>query len=239
MHILYKGYYYDEETKLYYCMSRYYSPEFRRFISPDKCNYLEAEELNGLNLYCYCGNDPVNNYDPSSHSAILIGLIIGALIGFGTVAYIDYQDDGQIFNGSVAWYDYLGATILGGAIGAGLGVFAGMSFSVSVPTFGWINSGGALMFGVTGSIAITVTGTEVLGAAGLLGAIYMFAKGGLPNNKHQNQQWAEAMKQLGIENKDLWRRLHNEIQKHPYNTHDNLRKLIKLLKEILKKWGKL
>lgn len=114
-----------------------------------------------------------------------------------------------------------------------------MSFSVSVPTFGWINSGGALMFGVTGSIAITVTGTEVLGAAGLLGAIYMFTKGGLPNNKHQNQQWAEAMKQLGIENKDLWRRLHNEIQKHPYNTHDNLRKLIKLLKEILKKWGKL
>lgn len=146
---------------------------------------------------------------------------------------IDYQDDGQIFNGSVAWYDYLGATILGGAIGAGLGAFAGMSLSVSVPTFGWINSGGALMFGVTGSIAITVTGTEVLGA------IYMFTKGGLPNNKHQNQQWAEAMKQLGIENKDLWRRLHNEIQKHPYNTHDNLRKLIKLLKEILKKWGKL
>lgn len=123
-------------------------------------------------------------YDPSGHSAILIGLIIGACIGaaigFGTAAYIDYQDDGQIFNGSVAWYDYLGATILGGAIGAGigagLGAFAGMSFSASIPTFGWINSGGALMFGVTGSIAITVTGAEVLGVAGLLGGIYMFAK---------------------------------------------------------------
>lgn len=36
-----------------------------------------------------------------------------------------------------------------------------------------------------------------------------------------------------------WRRLHNEIQKYPYNTHDNLRKLVELLKEILKKWGKL
>ena len=43
MHIMYKGYYYDEETKLYYCMSRYYSPEFRIFISPDKCDYLETE----------------------------------------------------------------------------------------------------------------------------------------------------------------------------------------------------
>ena len=103
-------------------------------------------------------------------------MIIGALIGFGTAAYIDYRDDGQIFNGSVAWYDYLGATVLGGAIGAGLGAFAGMSFSASIPTFGWINSGGALMFGVTGSIAITVTGAEVLGVAGLLGGIYMFAK---------------------------------------------------------------
>ena len=78
---MYKGYYYDEETKLYYCMSRYYSPEFRRFISPDKCNYLEAEELNGLNLYCYCVNDPINNYDPSGHLAILaIGLLAGSFI---------------------------------------------------------------------------------------------------------------------------------------------------------------
>lgn len=178
-------------------------------------------------------------YDPSGHSAILIGLIIGAVIGFGTAAYIDYQDDGEIFNGNVKWYDYLGETVLGGAIGAGLGAFAGMSFSASIPTFGWLNAGGTLMFGITGTTTLTVTGAQVLGIAGLLGATYMFAKGGLPNNKHQNQQWAEAMRQLGIENRDLWRRLHNEIQKYPYNTHDSLKKLIKLLEEILKKWGKL
>lgn len=81
MHILYKGYYYDEETKLYYCMSRYYSPEFRRFISPDKCDYLETEEPNGLNLYCYCNNDPVNNYDPTGHLAIstIIGIVVGVV----------------------------------------------------------------------------------------------------------------------------------------------------------------
>ncbi len=29
--------------------------------------------------------------------------------------------------------------------------------------------------------------TEVLGVAGLLGTTYMFVKGGLPNNEHQNQ----------------------------------------------------
>ena len=47
------------------------------------------------------------------------------------------------------------------------------------------------------------------------------------------------MRQLGIKDKDLWQRLHHEVSKHPYNTHDNLKKLINLLKEILRKWGKL
>ena len=45
-------------------------------------------------------NNPIMFIDPSGKFAILIGLIIGALIGFGTVAYIDYHDDGKIFNGS-------------------------------------------------------------------------------------------------------------------------------------------
>ncbi len=67
----------------------------------------------------------------------------------------------------------------------------------------------------------------------------MFFKGGLPKNKYQNKQWAEAMRQLDIKNRNLWQRLHKEINKYPYSTHDNLKKLINLLKEILEKWGKL
>ena len=86
-------------------------------------------------------------------------------------------------------------------------------------------------------MTLTITGAQILDAAGLLGATYMFAKGGLPNNQHQNKQWAEAMRQLGIKDKDLWRRLHNEVHKYPYQ--DNLRDLMKLLREILRKWGKL
>ena len=183
-------------------------------------------------------------YDPSGHfaiSALIIGAIIGAAVGFGTAAYIDYQDDGEIFNGSVKWYDYLGATVLGGAIGAGLGAFAGMSFSATLPTgFAMAQtSAGTMALVATGSITLTVTGAQILGAAGVLGATYMFAKGGLPNNKYQNQQWKEAMRQLGIKDKDLWDRLHKAIGKYPYDTHNDLKKLISLLKEILKKWRKL
>ena len=48
--------------------SRYYNPEWRRFISPDDTSYLDPESVNGLNLYCYCGNDPVNRYDPTGYS---------------------------------------------------------------------------------------------------------------------------------------------------------------------------
>ena len=66
--IRYRGYYYDENTKLYYLNARYYSPEFRRFISPDDTYYLDPENVNGLNLYCYCNNDPVNFVDPSGRS---------------------------------------------------------------------------------------------------------------------------------------------------------------------------
>ena len=57
--IRYRGYYYDSDTGLYYCNARYYSPKWRRFISPDDTAYLDTESVNGLNLYCYCNNDPV------------------------------------------------------------------------------------------------------------------------------------------------------------------------------------
>ena len=65
--IRYRGYYYDVETGLYYCNSRYYSPELCRFISPDSIEYLDPQSINGLNLYCYCYNNPIMYADPSGH----------------------------------------------------------------------------------------------------------------------------------------------------------------------------
>ena len=52
-----------------------------RFISPDSVDYLDPASINGLNLYAYCGNDPVNNVDPTGHFAIsaIIGIIIGVV----------------------------------------------------------------------------------------------------------------------------------------------------------------
>ena len=63
----YRGYYLDNETKLWYLNSRYYDSEVGRFLTPDSLDYLDPETLGGLNRYTYCGNNPVNYYDPSGH----------------------------------------------------------------------------------------------------------------------------------------------------------------------------
>ena len=84
--IRYRGYYLDIENNFYYLNSRYYSPELRRFISPDDTSYLDPESVNGLNLYCYCGNDPVNFVDPSGHDPkwwdciLVAGIAISSIV---------------------------------------------------------------------------------------------------------------------------------------------------------------
>ena len=67
----YRGYYYDEETNLYYLLTRYYDPTIGQFISPDGFDYLNPETVGGINLFTYCGFDPVNNVDPTGNSFIL------------------------------------------------------------------------------------------------------------------------------------------------------------------------
>ena len=107
--IRYRGYYYDEDTKLYYLNARYYSPEFRRFISPDDTNYLDPESVNGLNLYCYCGNYPISYVDPSGHSIILTLLFAGIFaIGFGSSLLINAAHN----DWNLGWRDFAQAGLM-------------------------------------------------------------------------------------------------------------------------------
>ena len=69
--IRYKSYYYDIESNLYYLNSRYYDSSIGRFISPDDISYLDSNIINGINLWCYCGNNPVMYSDPEGASFIL------------------------------------------------------------------------------------------------------------------------------------------------------------------------
>ena len=58
----YRGYYYDNETGLYYIQSRYYDPVTGRFVSADVMIDNGAGIL-GSNMYAYCVNNPVNMVD--------------------------------------------------------------------------------------------------------------------------------------------------------------------------------
>ena len=55
----YRGYYYDNETGYYYLQSRYYNPEWGRFISADSFAYLDTQNSFSLNAYIYCWDCPI------------------------------------------------------------------------------------------------------------------------------------------------------------------------------------
>ena len=173
-HIRYKGYIYDEETKLYYLISRYYDPEIGRFISPDSVEYIEPSGISGLNLYVYCCNDPINKYDPTGHFAITLttlligGLIAGAIgagIGLGTAVYKDVKEDGVWFNGD--WTDYVGRTLGGFVAGFGVGICTVLGAGVGAATLG----------GTTATLFTSTGLTLSLGSALGIGSGVAFATG--------------------------------------------------------------
>lgn len=130
----YRGYYYDSESQLFYCNSRYYSPELCRWISPDSIEYLDDESINGLNLYAYCGNDPVNRIDPTGHSwesfwnAVedwfsehWVELVIGTAFIIGGAIVTALTCGG----GTTAWAAF-GSALLSSAIQVGAGIGTGV-----------------------------------------------------------------------------------------------------------------
>ena len=63
---------YDQDTGLYYLQSRYYNPEWGRFINADV--YVSTGQgLLGNNMFAYCLNNPVNAFDPTGEDAIWLG----------------------------------------------------------------------------------------------------------------------------------------------------------------------
>lgn len=128
--IRYKGYYYDVETGLFFCNSRYYNPEWGRFLQVSNISSLNPSSINGLNLYVYANNNPVGiSYSSSSY---------GGSAGGGMVSAI-------------------GSTIGGGSIsGGGTGGFvAGTSgLSISFPSQNWVSLGIDLTAGMSGALSV-------------------------------------------------------------------------------------
>ena len=80
----YRGYYYDTETGLYYLNSRYYSPEFGRFISADTPDVITVSPDSAFwdkNLFAYCDGNPVTRVDDCGEFwHFIAGAAVGGLI---------------------------------------------------------------------------------------------------------------------------------------------------------------
>ena len=164
----YKSYYYDKESGLYYLKSRYYSASLHRFISLDQTEYMEIGSITGLNLYVYCGNDPINHVDPDGCAWYdIIGLIgVGLFIASSIVLTAGMA--GAVLGGIAGGIIYGAAigTITLGTVGAASGAIGGMIYdAVNGNEFGTsIWTGTKIGFGI-GAIAGAIIGGAVGGFA--------------------------------------------------------------------------
>ena len=124
----YRGYYYDNESGLYYVSSRYYDPSVKRWISPEPNVYLsnfdEGAGISAYNVYAYCSNDPINTFDPTGEFVIstLALCVIGCAVVGGTLGglYGNYKANQA---GATGWekVGYIAGYGAGGAILGGAG----------------------------------------------------------------------------------------------------------------------
>ena len=80
----YRSYRYDTETGLYYLQSRYYNPEWGRFISAD-IYIVTGQDVLSSNIYAYCDNNPINAVDSNGQLWNLIKKIASLFtLSFGS-----------------------------------------------------------------------------------------------------------------------------------------------------------
>ena len=132
----YREYYFDEDSGLYYLNSRYYDPETGRFISPDILTILDETkgQINGLNLYMYCRDNPIMYTDDSGYLAWWQNALI-ALAGVVLIVGLAIATGGTA--AGVAGAIFVGA-LKGALIGATIGMVAGGAIGYAVASVGGI-----------------------------------------------------------------------------------------------------
>ncbi len=141
----FKCYYYDTESGMYYCQTRYFVPEWGRWLNADSPNFLQFDNINGMNLFAYCNNSPVMYADPSGKIGLLgifISMAIGGLIG-GALSYAEAS------KANLTGWDKLLATLGGAIFGAATsGAFALGGAAVTGLTVAGKTISGVTLFGI-------------------------------------------------------------------------------------------
>jgi RHS repeat-associated protein len=114
----------DAETGLVYMRRRYYSPQLGRFLTPDLMAIYQPEKFlhapQGLHLYAFVANDPLNKTDPTGMSFLsFLGAVVGVVLGVGVALAI------------VAGVAAMGS-LAGAAVGIGLALaVTGVSYAIA------------------------------------------------------------------------------------------------------------
>ena len=158
------------------------------WISPDSLDYLDPETIGGIDLYCYCYNNPVMYVDPSGHlviSTLIIGALIGAAVSFGTsIISQTLTGDKQVNWGQVALDTLIGgisgalgvsgiskvmSTIVGGVLGAASSI--GGDLIVSNGDWEQVNVWKAIAMGGIGALLGSWTGAGTQNTRTMVSAI--------------------------------------------------------------------
>ena len=141
--------------------------------------YLSPNSINGLNLYCYCNNNPVNYSDKSGHSPdsiwkTLLGIAVGVGLAVVTVVAV------IAFGGTL-----LVPVLVGAGVGAGLNLVGqGISnLSQGKGFFEDINWGNVILGGLSGAAFAT-------GVGGLWGAVAIGATSNAGMSALEGNSWA-------------------------------------------------
>ena len=91
--LTYRGYNYDFTTGLYYLQSRYYNPEWGRFLNCDDAAILLATqgETHNANLFAYCNNNPINRVDYTGYNSKELTAEDGFVYGIVALASLAYE----------------------------------------------------------------------------------------------------------------------------------------------------
>ena len=162
----YRSYYFDTETDFYFLKTRYYDPEIGRFMTIDDISYLDPDSINGLNLYAYCGNNPIMYSDPNGTLKWYHWLgIIGAVIVVAAATVLTFGAAGIAIGGAGLAGAVIHGAAVGALIGAGIGIaggaIAGGIYSAVTGADFWSSVGAGAMagFGIGAVVGAVIGGT--------------------------------------------------------------------------------
>jgi len=235
--IRYRGYYFDDETGLYHLSTRYYDPETGRFINADEITILDEsrDNINGLNLYAYCSNNPIMFVDPSGQFFGIFEKIANAVGDIANVAVNWVQDHWKEVVIGVAFI-ILGAVVTALTAGVGIGFMAalgsallsstiqvGISMAISVAISGIISvaNGGGFFDNVGDSLASGfMWGGIFAGGAQIVGSGFRTAANlGVKTGRNGGISLGKSGANMFSADKNNWTKAGGTLIKLGKNTH--------------------